>query len=502
MRKRLFRIIRVIVALALLVAVVIVMNDRASVSKQLNVAPVPKIEVPREDALNRLQQAIRIETVSTSNPARMNVESFVEFSKFLEDSFPVLHNSPSFRRIMVHSGDDNHTLLYSWTGADPSADAILLMAHYDVVPIEPETRERWTHAPFSGEMDQGFIWGRGTLDAKNSALAMLEAISRLVKDSFQPTRTIYFSFGHDEEVGGTHGNQRVAEWMRSEGIRLEFVLDEGGCILKDFPGLEVQVALIGVAEKGFANVRLTAEIPDGGHSSMPPEQTAIEILSAAIDRISDHPLPRRMTDATESMFDYLGPEMPWPTRLAIANRWLFRPLIHRQLSATPSGNAMLRTTFAPTMIRGGVKDNVLPSRATATINIRPLPGDALADVFNHLKKTIDDDRISIEVVDPTRDASRTSNIDSGAFAMLHRSVKEIYPDTLVAPFVLVGGTDSSHFADIAKDIYRFIPSRLDTDDLKRIHGVDERISEEDYLDLIRFYVRFLSNSEMNAETSR
>ena len=494
-RKSLFKGTFAILVIAASLSLIIVVNDRKHVSRQISVEPGPAISIKREPAIQRLREAIGMETVSVTSPARTNDEPFVQFAAFLENAFPTVHTEPITRKTGNDFGDSrNHTLLYRWPGSDPALQPILLMAHYDVVPVEPEKIAQWTHAPFSSEFDDSFIWGRGTLDAKNSAIAMMEAISILIGDGFTPRRTFYLSLGHDEEVGGTHGNRRVAQWMKSEGIRLQTVLDEGGCIFRDFPGLQKSVALIGIAEKGFANVRLTATLDDGGHASMPPKQTAIEVLAAAIDRLNQTPLPRRIGKASESMLDYLGPEMAWPNRLAIANRWLFGPLITQKLGVTESGNAMLRTTMAPTMIRGGVRENVLPSHANAVINVRLMPGDRLSDVIEHIKRTIADDRIAIEVDATAREASRLSSIDSAEFGLLHRSIKEVYPDVVVAPFVLVGGTDSYHFQDIAKNIYRFIPSRLNAADLKRIHGVDERIAKDDYIDLIRFYVQFIKNS--------
>ena len=486
---------RLAFALLAVIVAVIVVNDRRHVSRQLDVSAAPSIPVDQDGSLARLKRGIELDTVSTSNPARMDFDTFAAFSTLLENDFPLFHHPPMVRRTGADFGDpDNFSLLYEWQGNDPLLAPILLMAHYDVVPVDPAIRDQWTHPPFSGTIDQEFIWGRGTLDAKNSAIAMMEAATSLIDSGFRPSRTIYFALGHDEETGGTRGNKRIAEWMRSEGFRLEFILDEGGCIVSDFPGLDKNVALIGIAEKGFVNVRLRAQLDQGGHASMPPKQTAIEVLALAIHRLNNNPMPLRLCEASRSMLDYLGPEMSWPTRMAIANRWLFGPLVMQKLGAQESGNAMLRTTFAPTMIHGGVSENVLPTHASATINVRLLPGDSLEKVVQWMKQTISDERVSFVVDESAREASPTSSTESVAFDTLHRSIKEIYPNTLVSPFVLVGGTDSSHFRDIAKDVYRFIPAKLNAQDLKRIHGVDERISKDDYFALIRFYVQLIENA--------
>ncbi len=370
------------------------------------------------------------------------------------------------------------------------------MAHYDVVPVEPVALERWTHPPFAGYLDEQYVWGRGTLDVKNGAIGMLEAVDRLLEQGFQPNRTIYLSLGHDEEVGGIHGNQQIAEWMRSQGIRLEFVLDEGGCIYEDFTGLDRPVALVGVAEKGYVTVRLAAELAAGGHSSMPPKHTAIGILAEALHRLHQHPLPHRLDGGAGLTLDFVGPEMPLANRIAMSNRWLFAPLIESKLAATPVGNASLSTTMAPTMIEGGVKENVLPTKAELTINVRILPGDTVDSALEHIRRVVGDERVSIQTLDIRKEPSRMSRTDSEAFAVLHRTIKEIFPNVVVAPFVVVGGTDASHFDDssLSKDVYRFIPSRLAADDVQRIHGIDERISRKDYLNIVRFYVQLLKNA--------
>jgi carboxypeptidase PM20D1 len=476
-------------------AAIIVAKDFSSVSRQIEVPPAPPIEIDQTAAVERFCRAIRIKTVSHANPARVDADSFREFGEFLRQTFTQLYEPPLEHWTGEELGDpENHSHLYRWRGSDADLEPLLIMAHYDVVPIGADSRTLWTREPFAAVVDNGYVWGRGTLDAKDSVMSMIEALLHLRRRGFKPRRTIYLSLGHDEEVGGMRGNRRIAEWMKSRGVRLQFVLDEGGCILTDPPATDREAALIGIAEKGYANLRVTASIDQGGHASMPPPETAIDLLAQALLRVKQTPLPPRMNPATESMLDYLGPELPWPSRIAVANRWLLEPLVLRQFSAQPSGNAMLRTTVTTTMIDGGVQENVLPRRATATFHVRLLPGDSIDRVIEYIRATIDDDRITIELESPHREASPISSISGEPFDELHRCIKEVYPDVLVAPFVLVGATDSSHFQDIARDIYRFIPARLSNRDLKRIHGIDERIAKSDYLDLIRFYVRLLERT--------
>ena len=251
----------------------------------------------------------------------------------------------------------------------------------------------------------------GRWTSRIGQIGMLEAVDRLLEQGFEPNRTIYLSLGHDEEVGGVHGNQQIAEWMRSQGIRLEFVLDEGGCIYEDFTGLDRPVVLVGVAEKGYVTVRLAAELAAGGHSSMPPKHTAIGILAEALHRLHQHPLPQRLDGGAGLTLDFVGPEMPLANRIAISNRWLFAPLIESKLAATPVGNASLSTTMAPTMIEGGVKENVLPTKAELTINVRILPGDTVDTALEHIRRAVGDERVSIQTLDIRKERSRMSRTD-------------------------------------------------------------------------------------------
>lgn len=465
-------------------------------SRQLSVAATAEVPLPEQALVDRLAAAVAIPTVSQQTRARTDAAPFDRFAEFLEESFPSVHKHLDRLTGDDFGNADNRSLLLRWQGSDAAQPAILLMAHYDVVPVPADTLAHWTHPPFAGVVDDRYVWGRGTLDVKDAAMAIMEAIDYLLQKGFRPQRTVYVALGHDEEVGGADGNAQIAQWMRRQGIRLLYVLDEGGCIYTDFPGLDAPVALVGVAEKGWLSVRLTVQLNDGGHASMPPPQTAIGVLARAISRIEQNPLPARLDGGADMMLDYVGPEMPMPRRLAVANRWLFAPLIKRSLTATPSGNAALRTTIAATIIQGGVKENVLPTQAEATLNVRVLPGDHSQRVLAHLKRTVADQRVAIEPLAGGRQPSRISSTQSPAFHTLHTTIKQIFPDVVVAPFVVIGGTDAAHFDDLtlSKDVYRFIPAPMDDADLKRIHGIDERIARKDYLNIVRFYIRLLEAS--------
>jgi carboxypeptidase PM20D1 len=365
-----------------------------------------------------------------------------------------------------------------------------------VVPIEPGTEGNWEQPPFSGAVAGGFVWGRGTLDTKSKLTGICEAIELLVKTGFQPPRTVLLVFGHDEEVGGRHGTGAAVQRFASEGRRFAWVLDEGGTIgVHLVAGVTKPVALIGIAEKGYLTLSLTASA-EGGHSSMPPPHTAIGILAAAVERVEGHPLPAALRGATRRFFASIAPEMSLGTRIAVANADVLEPLLLWQLSGSPRSNATVRTTTAVTMIDGGVKENALPASARALVNFRILPGDTVDGVVAHVRKVVADPRVAIDIADPQKanEPSTESRVDSDGFALLARTIREAYPDVVVAPNLVLGATDARYFHALSDSVYRFAPLHVTSEDLKRPHGTNERIGVDDYLDSVRFYVRLLQNA--------
>jgi carboxypeptidase PM20D1 len=244
------------------------------------------------------------------------------------------------------------------------------------------------------------------------------------------------------------------------------------------------------------NVQLSVEVSptEIGHASMPPPQTAISILATAIDRVQASPFPARIDGGLRDTLRFLAPEMPsFVQRFAMANLWLTEPLVTSQLARKPSSNALLRSTVAPTLMEGGVQVNVLPHRATATLNLRLIPGDSIEGAIQHIRQSIDDTRVDVDALPMGKEASPMSSIESTAFERLHRTIREVYPDVAVAPFVLVGSTDSVHYSDLAEDTYRFIPARIAERDTQRFHGIDERIALEDYARIVQFFHQLILN---------
>lgn len=425
-----------------------------------------------------LAEAVRFETVSTD----MSHPDFPAFLAFLEDRFPAVH------RTMERTLLEPVTPLYKWQGTNADLPPVMLAAHYDVVP---PTFGEWVHPPFAGVVADGFVWGRGTLDNKGALIAAMTAAEKLINDGFTPERTIYFSFGGDEETGGL-GAIAVADHLRGQGVQLAWVLDEGSFVLdKIIPGLDVPVASINLAEKGYLTIQLVAHA-EGGHSSMPPRQTAVGQLARAVARLQEAPMPGGLTGVSAEFFDALGRHFTLDKRAIFANRWLFDPLLEGILSGSPSTDAMLRTTTAPTMLEGSPKENVLPTRAVATINFRLHPRDSVDDVLAHVKAVIDDDGIEIVADrDLASPASPVSDSQGPGFKDIEASIREVFGPIASVPGLTIAATDARHYAKAADAAYRINPFQIEGDDLARFHGIDERLSVTNIERGINFYAALI-----------
>ena len=446
------------------------------------------ISVDLEPALQRLSDSIKIRTVSEGPDSPPAAPAFKELHGLLADRFPLVHRHLKRREI------NDLSLLYTWEGTDRQEDAILLTAHMDVVPPGDE----WDVDPFGGQIDETHLWGRGALDDKLSVLGTLEAAELLLTHGLVPKRTIYFGFGHDEEIDGSGGAVKIAQYLKSQNRGIEFALDEGLVIGTEglVAGIQRPVAMIGTAEKGYLSVRLEARA-DGGHSSVPGPETAIDRLIAALKRLKESPFPTQLISPATDMLDAIAPELSTIEQIAIRNRWLLGSLLKGQLEAAPASNAMIRTTMVPTILKAGEKDNVIPSRAEATVNLRLLPGDTIQSTLEKLQTTIGDDTISITPLEGANEPSSVSRSDSPAFQVVEKTIYEIFPDAIVAPSLVLAATDARHYESVAQDVYRFLPVPLNEEDMARIHGANERIKKADYGKVIAFYVQLLCNASFD-----
>ncbi len=486
--KKLLRSLFWLLLIALIIIIaILILNTVNYASKQTQYDQVEKIAVP-EAAVSRLAQVVQFPTVSFENS--IDTAAFIDINKFIVANYPMVDS------LMEPVQINEFSTIFKLRGRNVDLKPILLMGHLDVVPVDEASMEKWTVPPFSGEQKDGYIWGRGTMDDKITCFGLLESMEMLLQKDFVPERTIYFAFGHDEEVGGKQGAVTIANKFRSEKIEFEYIMDEGMLILeKPMTGLDKTTALIGIAEKGYTTLTLTVNL-DGGHSSMPPTNTAIGLLSKAINKLETNPFPAKINGATAELFQHIGPEMTLLNKVIFSNLWLFKGVLKNKLSKIPSTNALIRTTTATTMIRGGVRENVLASQASAKINFRILPEETIESVKAYVKKTIDDDRVIISenVENFSNNPSAVSSTDCFGYKVIQRSVKQIKPDVLVAPALMIGATDARHFAGLSDNIYRFLPTQIVKDDLSRIHGIDERISKESYKQIIQIYYQLILNS--------
>lgn len=484
---------RVLIFLLLVVstlALAVVGNTFRQGSRQVDVPPLAKLAVDADAVAASMAQAVRARTVSGLLDPAGTAAAFDALHAHLVQRYPRVHATLEREVIGAHS------LLFTWRGSDAAAPPIALLAHQDVVPIAPGTERLWTRPPFDGVIADGHVWGRGTLDNKSNLVTQLEAVEMLLASGFQPRRTVYLFYGHDEEVGGRNGAVAAAALLKQRGVRLDFVLDEGLAVTEGvLPGVARPLALIALAEKGSVTLKLTATAAPG-HSSMPPAagSSAIGRLSAALVRLDQNPMPGGIQGAAAEMFEAVAPEMPFDQRLALSNLWLTRPLVEHMLARGRATNAMLRTTTAMTIVNAGNKQNVLPGRAEAVVNFRILPGDTPASVQAHVERVIADERIDVQSSGVAFEPSKLSSAQAAPFKLIERVAREVFPDALVAPGLMLAASDARHFDAITEHSYRFMPIRFRSEDLPRVHGTDERIGVEQLADMVRFYHRLLSQS--------
>lgn len=480
------KILSFIIFIIVVFGLYLIYNTLSFKSKQISYEAVDRIEV-NDSSIYRLAEAIRIITISTEDPSDFDSTKFMEFSWFLEQSFPLVSQHLNKTTINKFSA------LYEWKGSDSKLKPAVLAAHLDVVPVPAEELQKWVAPPFDGEIKDKTLWGRGTMDDKVSVIGILEAVEYLLANGFQPGRTLYLAFGHDEEVGGIHGAKAIVAHMKNKDIKPEFVMDEGFAITRGLvPGVLTDVALIGIAEKGFASITFTIEM-DGGHSSMPNKETAIKVIAKAITDLEHQPFPAKITEPVQKFLGYVGPEMRFQEKLIFANAGLFQSLILGIYQQTGAGRAVVQTTMAPTIFNSGIKENLIPNKAEATINFRILPESTIEDVIAHVKQVINDERIQIQVNSFHSNPSQVSSTDSRAYEIINQSIKEVFPDVITAPNLVIGATDGRYYGAICDDIYRFLPIRMDTDNVKAIHGINENIPVDEFEDVIRFYVRLIEN---------
>ncbi len=481
----------ILIAVLLLVAAFVLVRtylfiQQADAANSIELASVavPELKLDKNESAEHLSSLIQIETISHEDSADNVMENWKKLHKQLEKTYPLVHKT--MKREVIGEA----SLLFTWPGKDASLEPVLLAAHQDVVPAESTSLDQWTYPPFSGKVADGFIWGRGTLDIKSQLVGLLEAAEKLIAVGYQPERTVMFGFGSDEEVFGT-GAKAIVATLQERGIHLAAMMDEGGCIYDGIiPGLKGLAAAIGVAEKGYLSLKVWVDA-DAGHSSTPSQATATGILVHALDRLVANPFPTKIS-AVSNMFAKLGAVASPIMQLAFANLWLFGGVIKKQLLGNSETAATIRTTTAVTILKGGVKDNVIPGYAEAVVNFRLLPGETIASACEHVRAIINDERVKFE---PLRgnawEASPVSPDDSAPYLHIASAVREFFPGTPCAPYIMLGGTDARNYYAVCDNVYRFSPYVMTPTDLARIHGLNERLSVEAFGLMIEFFYRLI-----------
>ncbi len=429
-------------------------------------------------AAQHLSRAVQFATVSHPDITQMDLHVFTAFEAFLLEAYPLVHQK------LAKTVVNHHGLVYRWPGKN-DAQRVLLTAHYDVVPASDEG---WPFPPFSGQIQDDRVYGRGSFDDKGSLIAIMEAVTALLLEGFEPPCDIYLAFGYDEEVGGAHGAQRIAAWFEETGMHFDYVLDEGGAVADgSMMGIKYPVAVIGVAEKGNTSFALTFQ-GEGGHSSTPPHETAVSTMARLIRAVQERPAKPRLTDTVKAMLKATAPYRPGIQGFVLAHPDLFAPLIIKTLQKNRQTAAMLRTTAAFTMTSAGTSHNVLPTSAACTVNLRILQGDTSQQVLERFRSI----GIPCEVTAILRDEpTKASDVNSPAMDHLRQCIAAVFPDAVITPYLMTGGTDCRHYDRVTQNAYRFQPARVSEQELSLMHGRGEYLSLQNLGHMIDFYTLFI-----------
>ncbi|MDD6021439.1 MAG: M20/M25/M40 family metallo-hydrolase [Acutalibacteraceae bacterium] len=447
-----------------------------------------KENVNPERYRKHLSEAIRIKTISHANPEETDWAEFDKFREFLLSAYPLISQNLSLETV----GRAN--LIFRWKGKDPSLDPIALLSHQDVVPLEDGTEDDWTHPAFDGFDDGEFIWGRGALDMKNHLIAVMEAVETLLEEGFEPERDVYLLFGENEEVMSTidSGAMKIVDTLKSRGVHLDSVLDEGGAMLPvNIKGVinNKILAGIGIAEKGYADFEISVR-GKGGHSSQAPKHTAIGKLADVIKDIENHQFKANISENVFELFSEIGKNCTYPARLVTCNLRLLKPVMKAVMTQIPPAASFVRTTTGITMAEGSPTANVLPQKASITANFRMMPGTTVEDVEKHIKKVVRNKDIEVKLV-KGKNPSSFSPTDSRCFNIIKRLALAENENAIVAPFLVMGGTDAYHYQPICENIYRYAPFRASSELLLTTHGTNERLPVECVEDCVAFFKRYV-----------
>ncbi len=434
----------------------------------------------RDRAVENLRRLVQCKTISYKDASLEDDAEFEKLIDLLPTLYPNVFATCSFERLA------DRGLLFYWKGKT-AGDPAVLMAHYDVVPVN---EEMWDKPPFEGIIEDGVLWGRGTLDTKVTFNGVLTAAEHLIGEGFVPAQDIYFAFSGGEEVNGD-GAVHIVDYFEKQGITPALVLDEGGAVVENvFPGVKDACGMIGIAEKGIMNVEYTA-LSSGGHASAPKPRMPVDSLARACCRVLDNPFKIHITPPVAQMFDTLGRHSNFLYRMIFANLWLFSPVLDLLCKKTGGDlNALLRTTVAFTQMQGSTASNVIPPKATMVSNIRLNPMDTMASAKVYIEKTIGDENVQVNILYGT-DPSRISRTDCAGFERVATAVVSTWHGCLVTPYLMMQASDSRHYGRISDRVYRFSAMDLTSEERATIHGNNERIRLDCACRAVEFYIRLI-----------
>ena len=466
------------VAAFLAVLVIRALTFRPRKPRQLNESAV---EFDKDAAVTALQKLVQCKTISSYDPAEEDDEEFQKLIDLLPQLYPNVYASCSVNML------PDRAILLRWKGKS-SANPSVMMAHYDVVAVREEL---WEKPPFAGIIEDGVLWGRGTLDTKVTFNGALFAANTLMEQGFLPENDVYFAFSGGEEVNGK-GAVNIVNYFADHGITPALVVDEGGAVVENvFPGVKVPCGMVGIAEKGMMNVRYTVH-SGGGHASAPPPKTPITTLASACRKVVEHPFKMSINKPAALMFDTLARHSTFLYKLIFGNLWCFKPVLNLICKASGGEmNALVRTTTAFTQMQGSKGRNVIPAEAHMVSNMRLNSSDSVASATAYLKKVVNDDSVEITVLE-SQEPSPISETDCDAYYKVADTVAETWRGCVVTPYLMVQCSDSRHYRDISRHVYKFSAMDLTAEERKTIHGNNERIRLASIAKAVEFYIRLLN----------
>lgn len=505
------KLILIIAGIAILLLVIVLIKTLIYPFKKVNINTSRGWKMIKDDsAIQRLSGGLKIPSVSSGEMGEFNYSTFDTIKAYLKASYPLVYKNTEFTEVNTYG------LVFRLKGSNPSLDPILFLSHTDVVPpgeadikdksenifrpddqplpLVSEVAEDWDFGPFSGAVANGRIYGRGAIDMKGMLFSLMESLNNLIRSRHVPQRDIYLAFGFDEEVGGQQGAAKIAGYFKSKNIKFDAVYDEGGLILEkgSVAGINSDVAVIGCAEKGFLSVKIKVK-GLGGHASMPPMESAIGKAAVIMQRLEQDQMKPMITPLINEFFTNIGGSMSFVNRMGISNQWLLKPLLLSQLAKNNSTNALVRTTTALTMMKESDAPNVLSPEVEFVVNFRLLPGNTVNDVKKHIAEATKGFKVEIEDIDQVKEASAVSPTHTKAFRLIESAIKEIHPTAIVTPYLTVGATDAYKYQIVSKNIYRFMPIKINDAEKQSIHSTNEYLSIENYMKMIHYFEFMMKN---------